>query len=75
MRFSSVGEKMNNRKTAFTNMQIKKADKAPLDIAAHELSIEFGERIPSTRIFRTLVNHYIEDAKQKIRDEMNFVGK
>lgn len=66
---------MNKRKEQFTNIQIKKSQKKPLEKASYDLSSEFEERIPMTRILSVLLDNYLDDAKQIIRDEMNFVGK
>jgi hypothetical protein len=66
---------VNKRKEQFTNIQIKKSQKKPLEKASYDLSSEFEERIPMTRILSVLLDNYLDDAKQIIRDEMNFVGK
>lgn len=66
---------MTNRKEPFTNLQIKKSLKKPLERASYELSSEFDERIPMTRILKVLIENYLDEAKQVIRDEMNFKDK
>jgi hypothetical protein len=66
---------MMKRSEVFTNLQIKKELKKPLEQASYDLSSEFGERVPMTRILDSLIKNCLPEAMDIIRKEMNFEGK